>query len=273
MPHAERDTRASFAPAPSAALPPFARRFGPLWLLGVAGVLSLLLLPLPAPLQASPAAQALSPAVLAALLLVNPLLLVTAGAALGAALAHRVGIASAIAGTHAPRLAAPSAIAIGFVLALGIVALDHVLEPALGPQWTAVRAAANASPVVPSLVAGMLYGGIAEELVMRWGLMSLCAWLILRVRRRTEPSASDGRPGALVVRSSIVIANLAFAAGHLPVLLQQVDPTVPVVLRTLALNGAAGLVYGWLCWRRSLESAMLAHAATHAGFALARFAA
>ena len=32
-----------------------------------------------------------------------------------------------------------------------------------------------------------------------------------------------------------------------------------VVLRTLLLNGIAGVVFGWLYWKRGLEMAMLSH--------------
>jgi hypothetical protein len=32
-----------------------------------------------------------------------------------------------------------------------------------------------------------------------------------------------------------------------------------MVIRTLVLNGFAGLVFGWLYWRRGLLAAMIAH--------------
>jgi membrane protease YdiL (CAAX protease family) len=43
------------------------------------------------------------------------------------------------------------------------------------------------------------------------------------------------------------------------------------VTRILVLNGIAGVIYGALFWRRSLEAAMAAHMATHVAFAIARF--
>jgi hypothetical protein len=39
-----------------------------------------------------------------------------------------------------------------------------------------------------------------------------------------------------------------------------------LIVRTLALNGALGLLFGWLYARRNLEHAMLAHAASHVVF-------
>lgn len=35
-----------------------------------------------------------------------------------------------------------------------------------------------------------------------------------------------------------------------------------VVVRALVLNGIAGLLFGWLYWRRGLEAAVIAHFAT-----------
>lgn len=267
--YGDPDPRGSTEPAPVLS-PRFPRRFWPLWLAGLAGVLSLLLLPLPAPLREAPGADALPPAALAALVLVNPLVLMTAGVLLGAIFAPRVGLASAIAGVPGARLAPGRAIAIGLGLALAIVASDAALAPVLGDAWARLRAQHDAtSATVGALVAGMLYGGIAEELMMRWGLISLAAWAILRVTRAHRGRA-DG-PDRIVMWGSIVLAAIAFAAGHLPALaLAGGEPTAPVVLRTLVANGVAGLAYGWLAWRHGLESAMLAHAMTHVGFALLR---
>ena len=39
-----------------------------------------------------------------------------------------------------------------------------------------------------------------------------------------------------------------------------------LIARTLVLNGALGLLFGWLYARRNLEHAMLAHAASHVVF-------
>ncbi len=34
-----------------------------------------------------------------------------------------------------------------------------------------------------------------------------------------------------------------------------------VIMRTIMLNGLAGLAFGWLYWRRGLEAAMVSHGA------------
>jgi membrane protease YdiL (CAAX protease family) len=37
------------------------------------------------------------------------------------------------------------------------------------------------------------------------------------------------------------------------------DLTSLVIVRAIVLNGIAGLVLGWLYWKRGLESAMIVH--------------
>lgn len=242
--------------------PSFLRRFLPLWALGLIGVLSLAGQELPpALLREAPQLRELPQPVLRALLLANPLMLVTLGAVLGAAAAPRVGLRSLVAGQRGAAAAPLLAAGCGLALALLLGMVDVLAAPWLGPGWQALQQQAHRAPVLPALLVGMLYGGIAEEIITRWGLMAAVAWAVARLARTAEP-----QPPA-VVWVSILAAAAAFAAGHLPALAQQAQLSGPLVARTLALNAGAGIVYGWLCWRRSLEAAMISHACTHAGFA------
>jgi len=64
--------------------------------------------------------------------------------------------------------------------------------------------------------------------------------------------------------ASLAVAVL-FGLGHLPAA-QALGPlTTMVVLRSLLLNGAASLAFGYLFWRRGVEAAMVAHASAHIG--------
>ena len=56
---------------------------------------------------------------------------------------------------------------------------------------------------------------------------------------------------------------MLFGLGHLPALAQSVTLTPALVARTVLLNAVAGVLFGWLYWRRSLEAAMVAHASFH----------
>jgi membrane protease YdiL (CAAX protease family) len=110
----------------------------------------------------------------------------------------------------------------------------------------------------PPLITRILYGGLTEEIISRWGVMTLFVWLIARfvVRRPTPPN--------WVYWAGASIAALLFALGHLPLLFALVaEPPAPLIVVVVGLNAGMGLAYGWLFWRAGLEAAMVAHAATH----------
>jgi membrane protease YdiL (CAAX protease family) len=112
--------------------------------------------------------------------------------------------------------------------------------------------------IIP-IVARVLYGGVTEELLLRWGLMTALAWLAWRFLQRRQGPVRAG-----FVWLAIAVSALLFAAGHLPaasVLLGTLD--VPVVSFVIGVNTVFGLLFGYLYWRHGLESAMLAHAMTH----------
>ncbi len=244
----------------------FWRRFLPVWIAGLVGVLGLALQPLPQALVAQAVAQGLPTATLRLLVLVQPLLLMTALAAAGAAVAHRCGLGSRLAGTLSIRPhALAGSLAGGAVLGVVLALLDRAAAPALGPAWQALLEQADRAPAWPGLAVGLSYGGLAEEVMMRWGLMSLTVWLLTRLAGRSAHG-----PSQIHYLAGIVLAALAFAAGHLPAVAMAADLTPALVARTLALNAAAGLVYGVLFWRSGLEAAIAAHAGSHLGIGLVR---
>jgi hypothetical protein len=243
----------------------FAHRFWPVFAAGLVGVLSL---PLMFPPTLNAQLRAVAPMIpmglLKALALMQPALLLAAGAAIGAALAHRLGLASHLAGINLRRrfvaelpLAIPAGIATGAL----IVAADRFVFRA-GPTTPTTD---NARAIFEGLVGGLLYGGLTEEAMMRWGLLSLVAWALLRLARRPLDARAP-----LAYAIAIVLTAILFGAGHLPAAAMVAPLDAALVTRILLLNGVAGVVYGALFWRRSLESAMAAHMSTHVAFAIAR---
>lgn len=110
------------------------------------------------------------------------------------------------------------------------------------------------------ILARVLYGGITEELLLRWGLMTALTWSAWRfLQQRRDPVRAG------LVWLAIAVSSLIFAAGHLPaasILLG--DLNAAVVAFVIGVNTAFGLLFGYLFWRHGLESAMLAHALAHA---------
>jgi len=243
--------------------PSFGRRFWPMFALGLVGIASLpLTFPpmLDARLQA--AAPAIPLAVLKSLTLLQPALLLALGAALGAATAHRVGLGSHVVGINIRRAFArecPLAVVLGLVGGFAIVLVDRLvfrtgIIPLAETPWR---------NIVEGLVGGVLYGGLTEEVMMRWGLLSLVAWALVKVVRGRSTSV-------LPFVMAIIITAIAFGAAHLPAAAMIGPLDTVLVVRILTLNGLAGLVLGALYWRRSIEAAMLAHMSMHVAFAIAR---
>lgn len=101
-----------------------------------------------------------------------------------------------------------------------------------------------------------LYGGINEEIFLRLFLMTLLLWLVSRITRRRMPAAAS------VWMAILVVSFLFFGLGHLPMTARFMPLTPIVVVRAIVLNGIAGVLFGWLYWRRGLEAAMIAHFST-----------
>ena len=115
-----------------------------------------------------------------------------------------------------------------------------------------------AIPLGTRLLAGVLYGGITEELIMRLFLVSLVAWLCGR-RWRTP----HGLPTSGAFWIAIVLVAVLFGLGHLPATSAVTPLTPTVVSRALVLNGIAGIAFGYLYWRHGLEAAMIGHMSAH----------
>ncbi len=112
----------------------------------------------------------------------------------------------------------------------------------------------------PSSWQGLLasfYGRIDEEILLRLFMVSLLAWLLSRVWKGRE-----GKPTAGGMWLVIIAASVLFGLGHLPATAQLASLTPLIVTRAIVLNGVAGLAFGYLYWKRGLESAMLAHFST-----------
>ena len=108
-------------------------------------------------------------------------------------------------------------------------------------------------PVWKSFLASF-YGGIAEEILLRLFLVSMLVWIFGKITRSEAPLSRSG-----LVWSAIAIATIIFGLCHLPATAVITELTPLVIARAIVLNGIAGLVLGWLYWKRGLESAMIAH--------------
>lgn len=184
--------------------------------------------------------------------------LVLLAALIGATLAQRVGLA-------APALSA---------LASG----ENVLG-ALRPQWLpgliggclgaavivgfyafspeVILSAQTQTPL--PLAVRVLYGGITEEVLVRWGLMTILVWGAWKLLQRDLQ-----RPNAIVMWTAIALSAVVFGLSHVPSVASSLPELSVSVAAYITLGNAIfGLIAGYLFWRYGLEAAMLAHVSAH----------
>lgn len=105
------------------------------------------------------------------------------------------------------------------------------------------------------LLPKLLYGGITEEMLLRFGGLSLVMWLLWRVFGHAEQRPSWRLGWVAVLITAVIVGTLPLylawsLVGSLP---------VTVVLQLLMCEIVYGVMAGFLFWRYGLESAMLAH--------------
>ena len=106
------------------------------------------------------------------------------------------------------------------------------------------------------LLGRMLMGGVAEEVMFRWGVMSVMAWLAISI---------VGMPARLGMWTAIVAAGVLFGLGHLPgAMAVGVKITMLIIVTAIVLNTLVALAFGWLFWQYGLLAAIVAHALLHA---------
>ena len=142
-------------------------------------------------------------------------------------------------------------IGLGILAGILIIGLDLLFSSA-GVPIDLTQASIN-PPAWQGFLASF-YGGINEEVLLRLFVMTLIAWMISRIKRTEE-----GKPASADMWSAIIIAAVIFGIGHLPAVMAITTLTPLVIVRTIILNAVGGIIFGWLYWKKGLESAMISH--------------
>lgn len=225
-----------------------------LFLLGFLGVLSLLTVQFPADAIPAAVAEKFSPTELKFLTLINPTILLIIALGIGVSLFDGVNLRlpllyrtpNDISTSGIFRSGIMGGVLAGILLA-GISMLFKVLLP--------LEFGAIGSNVELSVLARLLYGGITEELLLRFGFMTLIVWLGYKLSKSLSPT---------VYWTGIIISSIVFALGHFPVVFQSLEsPSITFLSYILIGNSVGGLIFGWLYWKNGLEAAFIAHMAAH----------
>ena len=142
-------------------------------------------------------------------------------------------------------------VGLGILAGILIIGLDYLFSFA-GVTINITQASIN-PPAWQGFLASF-YGGINEEILLRLFLMTLLVWIFFKIKK-TE----DGKPTKAGIWLAIVLAAIIFGIGHLPAVMTITTLSPLVVVRTIVLNGVGGIIFGWLYWKKGLESAMISH--------------
>lgn len=238
-----------------------------LWGLGIPGIVAVLwavvpaLMPYPELLAAPVWAVVLLSGVVAAGLLAFAV-------AVGVALAPRAGLAAPAVSAWAQGLPVWAVLKPSLVPAtvggLAGAAWWWVLSlvPMVFPDSSQWSHSGSEMPWVVKL----LYSGITEEILVRWGLMTWLLWLGARWVHR-----GDGMPSKALAAAAVVFSALLFALVPLVVGNAMASAlTVQAMVWLLVGHAGWGLIAGGLYARYGLEAAILAHVLAQTLWALVR---
>jgi hypothetical protein len=247
---------------------PRTKLFVILWIAGMTGILSLLLVDLCALLRSLPVTAGkempFPPLIMGVLSLIQPTVLMSLAVVVGTTLAHKVRLSAPVAEAAAAQASLVSALRPqifsgvigGIVGGIAILASWVLWKPFLPTLF--VIEAEKFNRFMPFLTR-LLYGGITEELLLRWGVMTLLVWVSWRLFQ-----GGQGRPRAIYFVCAIVISAVIFGIGHLPIAVALgAGFTIPIVAYIIIANSIFGLIAGYLYWQKGLEAAIIAHMSAH----------
>ncbi|AZZ57857.1 CPBP family glutamic-type intramembrane protease [Riemerella anatipestifer] len=228
--------------------------------LGMIGVFSILTMEIPLPPEAEVILRkSFSPLQIKMLALVNPTIMLIVAVVLGTILHQKVNlkvpIIEHIVGIKSHQLPNLQNIlkygVLGGILSGGLLSLVGIIFKPILPKEFIVLG----ETLQPTLTARFLYGGLTEEISMRFGMMTFVTWIASKILNGTQP---------IVYWIGIIIASAIFAIGHFPITYQAVEnPSFGLLSYVFIGNSVGGVIFGWLYWKKGLESAFIAHICTH----------
>jgi membrane protease YdiL (CAAX protease family) len=226
-----------------------------LFLIGFVGILSMLTVSIPFPEEAL---QKFSPETLKVLSLVQPSILLLLAVIAGTILHTKVGLSvptiAAVLKIEPPQIKFASQIKwgvlLGILIGIVVAVVAFVFRPVIPQELVEFNNKITLTPV-----ARLCYGGFTEELLMRFGFMTFIVWVVSKITKKLNRST---------YWMGIIASTLLFAVGHFPIVFVTIaHPTLLLLLYVLIGNSIAGMVFGWLYWKKGLESACVAHMFFH----------
>ena len=107
----------------------------------------------------------------------------------------------------------------------------------------------------------LTYGGVIEEVLLRWFFMSLIAWVIWKLF--AGKYGKEEIPAWVFITANI-LAAVVFAASHLPTSISIYGGLTPVIVfRCFLINGCFAFLFGRYYRKYGIQYAMLGHFGIH----------
>lgn len=104
----------------------------------------------------------------------------------------------------------------------------------------------------------ILYGGVVEEVLARWGLLNVIAFFAMMFAQQK----SNG-----IIVFAIILGGIFYTLSHLPAYIAAgCQSGRRFVYAMLLLNGWQALLFGWIFWSFGILAAMIAHMLFHLGW-------
>lgn len=228
------------------------------FLIGFTGVVSTLLMDMPLPKGVKDIVlEIFTPWQLKLLNLINPTILLLISVTMGVLLYDKVSFKLPIIERITSKNKTPKSSGLlkygvigGLISGLLIALVAISFQPILPTEFIEIG-----EKFKPPLITKFLYGGLTEEILMRFGVMTFVVWLLFKI---------VGKKTALIYWLGILISSIIFGLGHLPITFLLIDnPTTALFMYIIFGNAIGGIVFGWLYWKKGLETAMIAHIFSH----------
>jgi len=230
-----------------------------LFIAGFVGILSLLTMDIPIPEDArNTLPPSLSDAQIKILLLINPFILLILSVFAGTILYERTGLKLPV--IEKLLIKTSDSYNIYDILKFGAFAgiLAGILISGTGYLYSGYlpdEFVELGKTIKPTLAARFLYGGITEEILVRFGLMTFLVWIFIKISKQTS---------SIEYWIGILLSSFVFAIGHFPAAFQAVEsPSLLMLSFILTGNGIGGIIFGYMYWKKGLEAAMTAHIFAH----------
>lgn len=105
-------------------------------------------------------------------------------------------------------------------------------------------------PTIPQALSSIFYDGLAQEILLRWGVMTS----VIYVLRPKGESTNDWSRTIGIVFTAVLFAFAQYSS-----VAPYVDLSFLIILRILLLTGVSGMLYGWLYATFHIEAAMISH--------------